>query len=82
MVMIYRPLVGRTRQGLQLQSDLPQGEVACFRRLPCPAVVRGVAPPTGGYEASDRLRSSETIDFCNSLIIMLSPAQGAEGLVR
>ena len=33
------------------------GEVACFVWHSYPAVVRGFAPPTGGYEASDRKRS-------------------------
>ena len=52
-----RPLVGRTRQRIPSQSDLPHRGGRLLRVTPDPAVVRGVAPPTGGYDASDRKRS-------------------------
>ena len=54
---MYRPLVGRTKQRLQFQSDLPRGEVACFAWHSYPPVVRSFAPSTGGYDTSDRKRS-------------------------
>ena len=46
-----------------------------FQEASLPSQLFGVAPPTGGYEASDRKRSSETIDFYNSLIIYNASAQ-------
>ena len=57
--LIYRPLVGRTRRIYNLQSDLPRGEVVppCTPLCP-PPVVRSFAPSTGGYDSSDRKRSS------------------------
>ena len=56
-LLIYRPLVGRTKRIYSSSPTSRQG-----RSLPpymplYPPVVRSFAPPTGGYDSSDRKRS-------------------------
>ena len=57
-LLIYRPLEGRTRRVYSPSPTSRPGEVACFVWLPSPPVVRSFAPPTGGYDSSDRKRSA------------------------
>ena len=57
-LLIYRPLEGRTRRVYSSSPTSRPGEVACFVWLPSPPVVRSFAPPTGGYDSSDRKRSA------------------------
>ena len=54
-----RPLVGRTRRrrAVSVRPPTPGRSLASCGSS-TPPVVRGFAPPTGGYDASDRKRSS------------------------
>ena len=54
--LIYRPLVGRTRRIYNSSPTSRQGRSFPLTHL-YPPVVRSFAPPTGGYDSSDRKRS-------------------------
>ena len=56
-LLIYRPLVGRTRRIYSSSPTSRQGRSSPLYTPLCPPVVRSFAPSTGGYDSSDRKRS-------------------------
>ena len=56
-LLIYRPLVGRTKRIYSSSPTSRQGRSFPLDTHLCPPVVRSFAPSTGGYDSSDRKRS-------------------------
>ena len=56
-LLIYRPLVGRTKRIYSSSPTSRQGWSSPIYTPLCPPVVRSFAPSTGGYDSSDRKRS-------------------------